>query len=489
MKPSRYKKIVGLAIGDRSLLAAELIAGEPPQVKRLAEMIYSEGAGPANPAELGKALEKFLREHQFSARAAIVGLPAKWLVVKSKEVPKADSATLAGILRLQAEAEFAADLKDLIYDFSAAPSDSGEEASKSVLLMATPKRYVDTATAMCEAAGLRAVAVTPSVLALGEASNRASDKNVLVLSVGPGGSELSAQQGGGGASAIRYLRSANPQPAFVNELRRAVSTLGSASADREMILWNGAGGDSPLDVAALSDQLGLRVRGGDVPSLGVDASDTGMNGQGPKFAAAIALALSGLNGPTVDFLHSRLAPPPQRSIRQLIVPGVLAAVVLIGLIAWAYFDLQHRRNHVADLQNRFAKIKDSVADARKFVDEMNFAQHWHGENPQYLDCLRDLSEAIPDDGQTYATSLDMTAETPHMTAGQPQAPNAPPATNGLAIKLAGRTSDAQNVTALVDRMRRNSAFVDIRIGQETKTGRNGEWSFSLTFTYVPPVRK
>lgn len=477
-----------MAISERSLLAAELAVGEPPQVTRLAEMLYPEGVGPANPAELGKALRQFLQENHFSANAAIVGLPAKWLLVKSKEVPPADSATLAGMLRLQAEAEFAADLKELVYDFSPASADADAGATKTVLFMATPRRYVDAAAALCAAAGLRAVAVMPSVLALGNESNRAAGKDVLVLSVGPGGSELSAQQSGG-ASAIRHLRAPNPQPPFVSELRRAVSTLGPGGADREMILWNGAGGDSPLDPAVLGDQLGLRVRGGDVPSLGVDATATGVNGQGPKYATAIALALSGLNGPAVDFLHSRLAPPPQRSLRQLLVPAVAAAVLIIGIVVWAYVDLQHLQRQVADLQGEVARNKDSVADARKFVDEVNFAQHWHGENPQYLDCLRDLSQAMPDDGQTYATSLDMTAETPHMPTGangsvQPAAALTP--VNGLAIKLAGRTSDAENVTGLVDRMRHNPAFVDIRIGQETKTGRNSEWSFSLTFTYVPP---
>jgi len=491
------KKVVGLAIGERSLLAAELIAADPPRIGRLAEMVYPDGVGLANSADLGKALGQFLRDNQFTAHAAVIGIPAKWLVVKSKEVPPADRATLIEMLRLQAEAEFAADLKDLVYDFAGGQQEPTAGGTRSVLLMATPKKYVDSATALCEAAGLRAIAVTPSALALGEASSHASDSNVLVLSVGPGGSELSVRQSGA-PSAIRHLRSPNPQPPFVSELRRAVSTLGPASADREMILWNGAGLDGGgLDAAVLGDQLGLRVRGGEVPSLGVDAAGAGMNGQGSRFAAAIAVALAGMNGPAVDFLHSRLAPPQQRSMRRIIILGVLAAVMVVGGILWAYIDLQHKQAHVADLQNKLAQIKDRVADARKFVDMVNFAQHWHGENPKYLDCLRDLTNAIPDDGQTYATSLDITAETPHMALTPPPgAPAAPPPTapktqtlHELTVKLAGRTSDAENVTALVDRMRRNPAFVDIRIGQETNTGRSREWSFSLTFDYVPPDHK
>ena len=86
--------MIGLSIGERSLLAAEVVAGERPEVARLAEFVYPDGISPQQPAELGTALGAFLRENKFTAKSAIVGLPARWLVVKCKDVPPADPHTL-----------------------------------------------------------------------------------------------------------------------------------------------------------------------------------------------------------------------------------------------------------------------------------------------------------------------------------------------------------------------------------------------------------
>ena len=87
MKPSRLNKVLGLSIGERSLMVAEITAGDRPAVTRLAEMVYPDGVTPAESAQLGAAVGEFLREQKFTAKSAVVGLPARWLVVKSKDVP------------------------------------------------------------------------------------------------------------------------------------------------------------------------------------------------------------------------------------------------------------------------------------------------------------------------------------------------------------------------------------------------------------------
>lgn len=53
-------------MGERSLLAAELVAADRPQVKRLAELVYPEGVSISQPAELAKILAHFLKDNQFS---------------------------------------------------------------------------------------------------------------------------------------------------------------------------------------------------------------------------------------------------------------------------------------------------------------------------------------------------------------------------------------------------------------------------------------
>jgi hypothetical protein len=56
LKKTRIKKILGVVLGEKSLLTAEVsLVNEAPQVQRLAEMVYPEGITLAQPVELAKA--------------------------------------------------------------------------------------------------------------------------------------------------------------------------------------------------------------------------------------------------------------------------------------------------------------------------------------------------------------------------------------------------------------------------------------------------
>jgi hypothetical protein len=254
LKSTRYKKILGLAVGERSLFAAEVSAGARPQIRKLAELVYPPGISPQQPRELGQVLATFLRDQGVSAGAAIVGIPVKWLLVKCKEVPPVDGTTLSDMLRLQAESEFSSELKDLVFEYVQGP------------VGATQRKHLDWVSELCEAAKLKTVGVIPAALALGQSTvGVASEKETMVLAVGQGGSELTTQSGGQ-SSSIKHLRACEPRAPFVSELRRAVSTMPASAAGRELVMWDG----TDLDAHALSEQLGLSVRRGDLPSLGVD---------------------------------------------------------------------------------------------------------------------------------------------------------------------------------------------------------------------------
>jgi hypothetical protein len=487
LKKTRQKKVLGVVLGEKSLLAAELIAGEnSPQIKRLAEMVYPEGISLTQPAELAKAMAHFLKDNQIGSRAAFIGIPLKWIVVKPKEVPPADDTTVAQLLRLEAEAEFSTELKDLVYDFTGEQVPGAD--TRSVLLAATPKKYIDAIETFCEGARLEALAVTPSALALGSVTGAAAKRDVMVLSVGSAGSELSSHRQAIGTS-IRSLRPATSQPAFVSELRRAVSTLATPGGDSEMVLWDGAG----LDAGSLEKQLGVTVRPGDLHSLGVDTSAAGVNGQGAKFAAAVALAISGMSetGPAIDFLHSRLAPPKQHRIPKWAYAAAGAALLFIALGIAAYTDLSAREQEVNDLNAKIAAKQKQVDAATDFVSKATLAQYWHGGDFRYLSCMKDIESVIPEDGQTYAISLEIKAQSPSInlapnTPGQaPVLPSSDERT--LFATLQGHTANMESVTALVDRMhRRADVFKDVKIGPGTKVPRTQEWLFSITFGYVPP---
>jgi len=498
LKPSRYKKLLGLAVGERSMLIAEVAgAGDRPDVRQLAELTYPAGVSLDHPAELGKALAALLREKRIGTSDAVVGLPARWMVAAAKEVPAAaaDLETRASILRLEAEAEFSTELKDLVFDFvdtDRGRAVNGSPAAQTVLLMATSRKYVDAAVAMCRGAKLNLVSVCPSAVALGQATSRGMPEadDSLVLFVGASGAELTAHRDAS-PSALRHLRAASSQPAFVSELRRAVSTLprSRGTAQRELVLWDGAG----IDADALGSQIGVSVRQGDLPALGVNASTANRNGAGRAFAAAVALTLPGVRGEgmPIDFLHSRLAAPKARRIPRWAYLAVIAVVACVGLGIYAYTDLQNQQAELDNLNTRLTALKPQIQTAEAFVSRVSFAQGWHNGEPRYLACLRDLTSAIPDDGQTYATSL-IVREAPKETTNARSAAVSPAAAAAkrtearvISGQLYGKTSDQQHVQFVLDHMKQIGAFRNVKLGGTQDAGRGREVSFSITFDYLP----
>jgi hypothetical protein len=93
MKLISNTSFLGIAVGERSLAIAEV--GEARgrwEVRRAAEYTFV-GGGAA--AQEGGELRRFLKENEFTASRAVIGLPAKWLVAREKDVPPAKAYSAA----------------------------------------------------------------------------------------------------------------------------------------------------------------------------------------------------------------------------------------------------------------------------------------------------------------------------------------------------------------------------------------------------------
>jgi hypothetical protein len=294
----RRHKVLGLAIGERSALVAEVRAaprggnGGRPRVVRAGEFVYPSRVGLADAAALGAALASFLKERRFAARHAVAGIPAKWVLCRGKDVPPADARAVAGLLLLQAESEFGATFNDLAYDFA---GEASEAEGRSVMLMALPSRYLRQVNDLAAAAGLRLLAVTPVAAALGAATSRTAEHSQSLL-LGPGGAEF-VSHNRTCPRAVRYLGPASGMSAeaLADSLLRAAAGSVGPDADGELTVWDDAGGggsDAASPVwAALDRALGVTCRVGDVRDLGVSA-----DGLPPdqRHAAPVALALGAL---------------------------------------------------------------------------------------------------------------------------------------------------------------------------------------------------
>jgi hypothetical protein len=507
VKESRYNKVLGLAIGERSILAAEVATGAaggaPPEVRRLAEFplpaeaSLGGSAAAVDPAALGKALGEFLREQKFTSRPAVVGLPARWLLFKSKEVPPADSATAADLLRLQAEGEFSSELKDLVFDYT---GEASPAAARTVLLVATPRRYLDLVRQVCEAARIDPVAITSSAAALGVATSRSIGKNAVVLSLQPAGAELSAHAGGH-TSMLRHLRAPTPEPLFLSELRRVVSMLpgmsngSSANSGRQVVVWDGAG----LSDGAIGESLGgMPIRHGDLPSLGVRTSDpAASNGAGSKYAAAVALAMSALAGvagaeamaaSSVDFLHSRLAEPRKQRVAPWMIWSGAAAVILVALFAFSYVHLEQGQAKLDKLNSEYKSKEARIKAADQFVSKVAFAQGWHGGDPRFLACLSDITKLFPEAGDIYATQVTLSSKDTKIDASKDAtaATRAAAEARHIMVTIDGVAPSQKDAVDLYNRFQsKRDRFINLKGPNTSGNQRSQETKFSLSCEYVP----
>ena len=484
--PLGGNKILGLAVGERSILACELArAGASFQATRLAEFDYPAATSPDEPPALGKALGEFLRHNKFSARRAVVGLPLKWAVVKPKEVPPADASTVAGLLLLQAEREFALEPQDLVFEYA---GESDPAAARTVLLLAVQRRRVDSVVAMAEAAGLGVGAVTLSAVALAHETGRQLAHGGAVLHVTPGSAELTIHHSGQ-PRVLRHLRAPaagapptatalaeGPPPeggrlnesaaAYTPELRQVLSMMpqNGTAAPTELVVWDGVGlGEAK---GRWGDVLGVSVRDQSIESLGVTVPGDGASGNG-RYASAVAVALEGLRsgGPSTDLLHSRLVPRKEPRVGRWTVWAAVLAITFVGAAAFAIYDLTSQRGEVAALSATLDKLKPDVANARTSIERITHAQRWTGTEPRALALMRDLTNAFPEGGRVWATNLNVQAD-------------------GRAT-LTGRAAGSEGPLALFKRMRESGKFTDVQYGGDQPADRRSgtEITFTINFRY------
>ena len=474
MKWIGSNSFLGIAVGDRAMTVAEIgrARGGEWEVRRAAEFVP--------PGEhAGAAFGKFLREYGFAARLAVVGVPARWIVSREREMPPSSPQQTAEVLRLQAERVFSAELGDLVVDYAGTTDTS---AARSVLLLAMPRNQLDRVVKLVEEAGREVAAVMPTTLALAGAGD-ANVHEEMVLNVADDAVELAGQRDGA-PRVLRHLpvrgsdlasqngTRATAVASLAGEIRRIVAMMprsanATTAAPRTLQIWDTIGLDAP-ETAFLAQQSGMELRSGDNAFATLTSGSSEMT---RRFVPALALAFAGATARpgTPDFLHPRLAVAKQRRLgrREAWAIGIVGAVMLAMLVFW--LDVRRRESNLADLKSQLATAAPKVQAAEKTQELITTARAWFPDGrPAALDCLREITEGFPDGGEAiYITKFSL----PETRQGQ----------------LLGRTPDQTLVLDLVDRLNKNRNFAKVKSDFMLNAGGNSdEIAFSISFIYQGP---
>jgi len=465
------RHILGLAVDDCGVVATELcIRSGRAEVRAAGEFSWEKEFVVENAKELGEQLRRFLREGGFSSSRVAVGLAAKWILAKEIETPPAAPEALAGMLSIQAERAFSMNAGELVFDYCGKTSTSEKS---QVLLLAAPRQVVSHIKAIMDAAGLHAQSVTISALACGGASRGADPTHRYGLYARPTYCEFWGQPDG--------------SPRFIKHVSMGqdgtpvgYADLLSSTIQRLVLLSSGQGQSPPYRVTAYdacgcADQVLDRINERLQPQITVHDGCAGLLSNGLECSdpsrvaasvAAIAVALADAREgrPEIDFLHPRIGARRTSGHKRAIVwAAFLAVACLIGVGA-VLMDWRRDKKDIAVYTLQLQQMGPDIATAREIVDRVSYAGSWVSREPRFLDCLRELTSAFPEEPRVWATSLALNE-------------------NGTG-SLVGKATSAAGFSEVLDTIKQNKAFSDVKMIHIRDAGRDSrEKEFAINFKF------
>jgi len=217
----------------------------------------------------------------------------------------------------------------------------------------------------------------------------------------------------------------------------------------------------------LPAELARRLRAEVAPAEEMPVSGT--QAPVPKaYAGAVALALSDSNAAArpVDFVHSRLAERRQfRLGRRAYWAAALALTVLIAIVA-TVLDWRARRNELDELNERLEALAPEMEAATQVIDRVSEARGWYDRRPPFLECLRAISLAFPEDGRIWTNSLAVRED--------------------MRCVVSGKATDDGLILRLLDAFKGSEQFQEVKL-LYVRAGQGSDRSsaFAIGFTFVP----
>ena len=398
MNPLR-SDILTLDLGDGEIRVAEF-ARRSTTARRHGAIALSGEATLEQPERAGAKLAEFLKRERISARRAVIGVPAGWVISRDLRLPPADGETLRNALRIAASRAFTIPADELVIE---CPDMPASHKGEPLLVAALQSDRMNRILALCAAARIAPVAILPTIYAVASSVEKPS---LLAARLGERELEVALRRHG----RLRLIRSLplEAEAGNAESLRKAAAE----ELQRMFDLLPPEPDAPPPDLVACgwpeAEAATLAARLKPLVGAGICRND-----------AAFALAQAGSQSPGMDFLHSRLAQEKAGLISARRKRQLALACIAVGLVvAAAIADAAWLRVSIGRLKRRHAEMKPQVDAARPIVDGLNYARSWRREGIQGRDRLRDLAQAFPEDGRIWVTSLTLRSDGKGVATGR-----------------------------------------------------------------------
>ena len=400
------KRKVSLGIDIRGgLLCFALLRRGLGRVQLLSWGVEELGAnGEGREVALKEKLEGLLTRLPARPALVAVGLPRRFVTMRSVNMPAVGEEELKGILDYEVERHIPFPLEEAHYDFQLLEKDA---ETATVLVAAARKDEIGRYLNLLAEAGIRPTSLGISTFASFNAlcynQGRGTRPVTALIDLRNGEAEIGVAKEG----VLRYCRyltlgSVAPQDVVLPELSGLLARLEADGATLQAgrISVSGAGGGRGDLLHHLAERTGLEVEHFHpfqrIKTWGVDSHAA------QSLGAAVGLALDGLVTLPIhiDLLPAEMA-PPHRDPGLAMTFRLLALIVALGL-AYGVNNAIRERRALADLTARVkqvqaeaAKVEQLKGEVARLDSQTAALEKIDREEVRKLDVLRELFQILP----------------------------------------------------------------------------------------------
>ncbi len=415
MKKKTIPSLLSISLNRDRLLATETRRqGDRLLVTRSIDVALNLDPLTADPKLAGRELADHLAAAGIRERRCLICLPLSWALTMQVDLPDLAEEDLNAFLHIQAEREFPYALSDMTLAHSRFHRPNGGQGA---VVVSAPRSHIEALQAVFRAAGLRILAITLRPAAVG-ADLRDSKGSAAIL-INRSGMDLMIL-GGGGIQALRRLDTRLPElhsgdpfdpDPVARELRITLGRRAESTENGDRVVYV-FGNNRQLDciVPPLNDamaRIGWRVEGRSA-RLGFECDyqiDT--EPDIPAVAAAgrliFGLPLELLFDIEKRKRHTKLWGKTYTR-RTVQFGGAAVAIAFLFLLV-----LLAREWRLANLESQWKSMAPAVAQAEKLREEANRLRPWHGARSESLAIVKCITEAFPEEGSLWTTSIGIKA--------------------------------------------------------------------------------
>ncbi len=472
-KPKRPQTLLGLAFDGLRVEAVVVHRSNgSAEVVRSGEGSLTHDPRSADPEVVGRELRSVLDAAGIRERRCGFALPEDLALTLQTVVPDLPEEDVQSLLQLEAENGFPYPAESLACVTSRFQLIDGPAYATQ---LAVQRDSITRLEAILRAARLLPVSFTFGITAL-QMPSSAKTEGAIALWFGERRVTVLVVSGGG-VIALRTLepgvstddaatRIAAEQ--LVRELRVTLGQLPDAVRDslKTVRIFGRHPGTNPLESALLLRAVSLGLRIECVKQFASDELGIKLPVTAPV-TPAVAVAVRELAGRTaeLEFLPPRVSAWQQfagkHSSGQLVIAGKLTGAILgvVGL-AFGWQQIQFAR-----LSSEWANMAPKVLELRQFQQQIKQFRPWFDDSIRSLSILRRLTEALPENGDVTAKTIEL------REAGT--------------VLCSGTASDNTALLKALNRLRAMSEVVDVQVDQ-VRGKAPLQFTFNFQWIASPP---